>query len=32
VSNIHKYYVTYRLISARRDKRVAAKAAIAKQK
>jgi membrane-bound lytic murein transglycosylase MltF len=31
VSNIYKYYITYRLISAQRDNRAAAKAAVAKQ-
>ena len=32
VSNIYKYYITYRLLSAQRDKRVAAKAGVAKRK
>ena len=31
VSNIYKYYITYRLISAQRDRREAAKAAIEKR-
>jgi len=32
VSNIYKYYITYRLISDQRDRREAAKAAIGKRK
>jgi membrane-bound lytic murein transglycosylase MltF len=32
VSNIYKYYVTYKLISAQRDRREAAKAQLAKPK
>jgi membrane-bound lytic murein transglycosylase MltF len=32
VSNIYKYYITYRLLSAQRDRRDAAKAAVAKRK
>jgi membrane-bound lytic murein transglycosylase MltF len=32
VSNIYKYYITYRLLSAQHDKRVAAKAGVAKRK
>ena len=31
VSNIYKYYITYRLLSAQRDRREAAKAAIEKR-
>ena len=32
VSNIYKYYITYRLLSAQHEKRVAAKSALAKRK
>ena len=32
VSNIYKYYITYRLLSAQRDKRAAAKAELEKRK
>jgi hypothetical protein len=32
VSNIYKYYITYRLISEQRERREAAKAAVAKRK
>ena len=32
VSNIYKYYITYRLISEQRDRREAAKADVAKRK
>ena len=32
VSNIYKYYITYRLLSGQHEKRVAAKSALAKRK
>jgi hypothetical protein len=32
VSNIYKYYITYRLISDQRDRRETAKAAVGKRK